>query len=102
MTVECSSLTETSASHSLPHMAQGTWQKRGWEDCKSQSLGHTAVKQVSSRHGKTVIYMSSQQLCLHAQDLHKIKQVSVPVWTGAQEVPSLAEDILVFDGCWVK
>jgi hypothetical protein len=51
---------------------------------------------------KTITYMNSQQLWLHAQDLHKIKQIHVPVWKGDQEAPSLVEDILAFDGCRVR
>lgn len=35
-------------------------------------------------HGMAMALMSSQQLCLPAQDLHEIKSVNIPAWRGEE------------------
>lgn len=63
-----------------PPRSQGPLQKKVWEIVKGRS-GRNEVK-LSSGHYRVSAFMNSQQMQLPAQDLHKIKPISIPVWTG--------------------
>jgi hypothetical protein len=57
---------------------------------------------VSSGHDRTAALMSSQQLCLPAQDLHRMKPVDDTAWSmehgGDCTPPPLAEELWTVDG----
>lgn len=63
-----------------PPRSQGPLQKKVWEIVKGRS-GRNEVK-LSSGHYRVSAFMNSQQMQLPAQDLNKIKSISIPVWTG--------------------
>lgn len=63
-----------------PPRSQGPLQRKVWEIVKGRSW-RNEVK-LSSGHYRVSAFMNSQQMQLPAQDLHKIKPIRIPVWTG--------------------
>lgn len=93
--VKCSYLSavETKRSSIIEVGSERTSELKDWEECSVM---------LYSRHGMTTTLRSSQNLCLHAEGLHKIKVLKnygLYGW-GWGSHHLLAEEPMADDGCW--